>query len=89
LICVDHNGNFFCLSFYNVGTNFLETIQLNKTNIVIMDPIVKNITAKKGDDDKILEYTSIQVTNLSKVLIDGKYCSNYASHSLLISKFFN
>jgi hypothetical protein len=84
---VDHNGKFFGLSFYNVGTNFIDTIELTKTNITVIDPILKTISFTVNG--KVYEYPCVQITNLSKVLVNGKPCSNFESHSLLISKFFN
>jgi len=90
MICVDNNGFFFCLSIYNVGKSFIETINFNTSNVVILDPVYKIISFSAGlDNEKNYEYPCIQVSNLTKILIDGKYCSNLASNYMLNSKFFN
>lgn len=87
IICVDHNGSFFCLSFYNVSRNFLDQIHLSTASIIILDPNMKYVSLEIKD--KKYEYPCIQISDISKILIDGKYCSGYASQSLLNSKFFN
>jgi hypothetical protein len=83
---VDHKGNFFCVSFYNVGKSFIENVKFSSSNLVIIDPLIKNINIEQ---EKSLNYICCQTTDLSKVLVDGKYCSNFASTALLNSKFFN
>lgn len=87
VICLDHDGRFFCLSFYNVGKTFLESIKFAISNVVVIEP---NFKIFKFDiNNKVYEYPCIQVSNLSKVLIDGKYLMNFASSALVNSKFFN
>jgi len=87
MICTDHNGLFFSLSIYNVSKSFIDSIKFSTTNVVILDPVYKMITfTSKG---KTYEYPCIQVTNMAKILIDGKFCANFSSFALLNSKFFN
>lgn len=87
MICVDHNGVFFSLSLYNVSKTFNESIKFSSSNVVILDPVYKNITFTQND--KAYEFPCVQVTALSKILIDNKYCSNFTSSASLNSKFFN
>ena len=57
------------------------------SNVAIIDPIMINISMKISDKDN--EYISLQISDLSKLLIDGKYCGNFSSNSHLNSTFFN
>ncbi len=66
---------------------FLETIKFAVSNVVIIEPLIK--LYKFDINNKIYEYPCIQISNLSKVLIDGKYLMNFASSALVSSKFFN
>lgn len=65
----------------------METIKFTFSDVVIIEPNIKIF--KFETENKICEYPCIQVSNLSKVLIDGKYCMNFASSALVNSKFFN
>ena len=87
MICVDHNGFFFTLSIFNVSKSFSECIKFNTSNVVVIDPVYKLIKFDNGE--RTYEYPCIQASDLSKIIIDGKYCSNFTSSSLLNSKFFN
>jgi len=87
MICIDHNGFFFVLSIFNVSKTFSDGIKFNSSNVTIIDPVYKKIKFELGQ--KIYEYQCIQTSDLSKILIDGKYCSNFSSGSLLNCKFFN
>jgi hypothetical protein len=87
MICLDHSGNFFCLSIYNVGKSFTESIKYGSTPLAILDPNLLNV--KYCLKERVYEYPCIQVNNLSKMLVDGKFCANYTSNALLNSKFFN
>ena len=40
-------------------------------------------------DNKVYEYNCIQITDLSSLLVDGKFCSGYESSATLNSTFFN
>lgn len=84
---MDHNGVFFSLSIYNVSKTFIEGIKFSTTNVVILDPVYKKIELSLNG--KTYEYPCIQLSNLAKILIDGKFCANYSSYALLNSKFFN
>jgi hypothetical protein len=57
------------------------------SNIAVVDPQLLKISMKIGEKEN--EYFALQVSDLSKVLIDGKYCANYSSNSQLNSTFFN
>jgi hypothetical protein len=87
MICCDHNGSFFALSIYNVNKSFNDSIKFTISNVAILDPIYRVISFNYND--KVYEYPCIQASNLSRILIDGKFCSNMTSNSLLNSKFFN
>jgi tetratricopeptide (TPR) repeat protein len=87
-ICVDHDGNFFSLSVYNISKSILETIKPFATNVVILDPVYKLINFSTIPE-KNYEYPCIQVSNLQTLLIEGKFCSNFLSTSQLNSTFFN
>jgi len=90
LVCVDYSGEFLCLSLYNISKEFLQTISLMKSTFVILNPNMKKISMKGIDgDNKVYEYPCIQVSNLSELLVDGKFCSGYESSATLNSTFFN
>ena len=90
-ICVDYSSNFFCLSVYNISTEFVNTITYMTSTFVVLEPEVKKIKMKipEVDNDKEVEYFCIQVSDLNSFLVDGKYCSGYGSSSTLNSTFFN
>ena len=44
---------------------------------------------KEGDNEKVIEYYCVQVSELNSLLVDGKSCSGYESSSTLNSTFFN
>jgi hypothetical protein len=87
LICVDHNGVFFSLSIYNVSKTFLDGVKFGTSNVVLLDPVYKFISFTYGD--RTYEHPCIQLSNPSKILIDGKFCANFTSCALVNSKFFN
>ncbi len=87
MICLDHTGTFFSLSIYNVSKTFIESIKFASSNVAILDPVLQKISYSVND--KKYDYPCIQVNNLSKLLIDGKFCANFTSNALLNSKFFN
>jgi hypothetical protein len=58
------------------------------STIAILDPVYK-IVKFTINNDKEIEFPVIQITDLSKVLIDNRYCSNFTSTSSLNSKFFS
>ena len=95
VLCTDHNGVFFSLSIYHVSKSIFENIKFETSNVVILDPCLKLISFiysnpnQQVEKNTICEYACIQVSNLNKILIDGKYCSNFTSNSMLNSKFFN
>ena len=90
-ICVDYSSNFFCLSVYNISTEFVNSITYMTSTFVVLEPEVKKIkmTIKEGDKEKNVEYFCIQVSELNSFLVDGKFCSGYGSSSTLNSTFFN
>jgi len=65
----------------------MESINFSISHIVILEPLLKFYKFEIAG--KLYEYPCIQVSNLSKVLIDGKYCMNFASSAMVNSKFFN
>ena len=89
LVCVDYEGEFVCLSLYNISKDFLQTINYMVSTFVVLDPVVKRIKMKDNDSGKVLEYPCIQVSDLQSLLVDGKFCSGFASSATLNSTFFN
>lgn len=85
-ICVDHKGSFFVASIYNLSNDFPTKVKPGISNIVIVDPIIKK--ASFISNNKEYDYISVKVTDLSKVLIEGKQCYAFASSSELSSTFF-
>jgi hypothetical protein len=65
----------------------MESIKFSISHIVILEPLMKFFKFEIAG--KLYEYPCIQVSNLSKVLIDGKYCMSYVSSAMVNSKFFN
>ena len=90
-VCVDYSSNFFCLSVYNISTEFVNNINYMTSTFVVLEPEVKKIkmTIKEGENEKQVEYFCIQVSELNSFLVDGKFCSGYGSSSTLNSTFFN
>ena len=90
LVCVDYSSEFICLSLYNISKDFLQTISYMSSTFVVLNPVLKKITMKGVDgDNKVYEYNCIQITDLSSLLVDGKFCSGYESSATLNSTFFN
>ena len=89
LVCVDYEGEFVCLSLYNISKDFLQTINYMVSTFVVLDPVVKKIKMKDNESGKVFEYPCIQVSDLESLLVDGKFCSGFASSSTLNSTFFN
>ena len=83
--------SFFCLSVYNISTEFVNNINYMTSTFVVLEPEVKKIkmTIKDGENEKQVEYFCIQVSELNSFLVDGKFCSGYGSSSTLNSTFFN
>ena len=90
-VCVDYSSHFFCLSVYNISTEFLSSIVYMTSTFVVIEPEAKKIcmTIKEGDSEKVIEYYCVQVSELNSLLVDGKSCSGYESSSTLNSTFFN
>ena len=91
-ICVDYSSNFFCLSVYNISTEFVNSITYMTSTFVVMEPEIKKIKmVLEGEDDKekAVEYFCVQVSELNSFLVDGKFCSGNGSSSTLNSTFFN
>ena len=44
---------------------------------------------EQDENGKVFEYPCIQVSDLESLLVDGKFCSGFASSSTLNSTFFN
>ena len=60
------------------------------STFVVLDPVLKIIKMNGvGEDKKIYEYPCIQVSDLQCLLVDGKFCSGFASSATLNSTFFN
>ena len=90
LVCVDYFSEFICLSLYNISKDFLQTISYMSSTFVVLNPVLKKITMKGVEgDNKVYEYNCIQITDLSSLLVDGKFCSGYESSATLNSTFFN
>ena len=90
IVCVDYSGEFVCISLYNISKEFLESISYMNSTFVVLDPVMKIIRMKSIEgDNKIYEYPCIQVSDLSNLLVDGKFCSGFASNPTLNSTFFN
>ena len=90
LVCVDYSSEFICLSLYNISKDFLQTISYMSSTFVVLNPVLKKITMKGVEgDNKVYEYNCIQITDLSSLLVDGKFCSGYESSATLNSTFFN
>lgn len=92
LVCVDYEGEFLCLSLYNISKEFLQTIHYKNSTFVVLDPFLKRITMKENDKDeksKVFDYPCIQVSDLTCLLVDGKFCSGFATTATLNSTFFN
>lgn len=87
LICCDHDGNFFCVSLYNISKTIMEIINFSTSCLVILDPNKIDITVEKENNS--ISYQCIQVSNIKTLLIDGKFCANFSSSSELNSTFFN
>jgi tetratricopeptide (TPR) repeat protein len=90
-VCVDYSSNFFCLSVYNISTEFVNSISYMTSTFVVLEPDVKKISMVLEEDgnEKKIEYFCIQVSELNSLLVDGKFCSGYGSSSTLNSTFFN
>ena len=90
-VCVDYSSNFFCLSVYNISTEFVNSISYMTSTFVVLEPDVKKISMVLEEDgnEKKIEYFCIQVSELNSLLVDGKFCSGYESSSTLNSTFFN
>ena len=88
LVVVDYEGLFMGLSLYNISKDFLSTIKYKSSSFIILNPFLKKIKMVL-QDNKTLEYPCIQVNDLQCFLVDGKYCSSYASSPTLNSTFFN
>jgi hypothetical protein len=90
LVCVDYFSEFICLSLYNISKDFLQTISYMSSTFVVLNPVLKKITMKGVEgDNKVYEYNCVQITDLSSLLVDGKFCSGYESYATLNSTFFN
>jgi len=92
MIAVDHNNFFFSISFFNASKDFLETIKFGVSNLVVVEPFyvkVKFPIENKENPNKVLEYSTIQCSNLTKILIDNKSVTSFGSSPLFSSKFFN
>ena len=93
LVCVDYEGEFVCVSLYNISKEFLENVKYMTSTFVILNPVLKKISMKEVVDGKatgkVLEYPCIQVSDLQELLVDGKFCSGFASSATLNSTFFN
>lgn len=87
LICCDHQGVFFLLSVYNLGKEFVECLKLGASNVVLLEASVTRKGFVSNGVDQ--EYLHVCVSNLSKVILDGRYCSSFASDTQLSSTFFN
>ena len=61
------------------------------STFVVIEPEAKKIcmNIKEGDNEKVIEYYCVQVSELNSLLVDGKSCSGYESSSTLNSTFFN
>ena len=62
------------------------------STFVVLDPVMKRIKMKENEQDengKVFEYPCIQVSDLQCLLVDGKFCSGFASSATLNSTFFN
>lgn len=86
LICVDHKGNFFVLSIYNLSKEFKDQISEGNSHIVLLDP--KIVSFSLSFNGKDYDYPKISMTDLSKVLLNGKYCACFSSFSESTSTFF-
>ena len=86
-ICCDFKANFFVLSIYSLSKEFKENIKPGFSNIIILEPNLTKFSFTLMD--KTYEYTKITVTDLSKFLLDGKYCSIFSSNSESSSTFFS
>lgn len=86
-VCVDYSSNFFCLSVYNISTEFLNSIVYMTSTFVVLEPVMKKISMNVSG--KVVEYSCIQVSELNSLLVDGKFCSGYESSATLNSTFFN
>lgn len=86
LICSDHKGNFFILSIYNLSKDFKDQINPGVSNIVILEPKIQAFSFETNN--KVYEYNYVSITDLSKLLLNGKYCAYYCSASESSSTFF-
>ena len=86
-LAVDHEGNFFCLSVFNVGQELLETVQYGVSNATVIDPFLKVQVLKEDDRDHVL--LIVQATNLGQFMLEGKFVSSFKSKNILTSTFFN
>lgn len=92
LVCVDYEGEFVALSLYNISKEFLMTVKYKSSSFVVLNPFMKTIKmkGKTGEESgKSYEYPCIQVNDLQDFLVDGKFCSGFASSATLNSTFFN
>lgn len=87
IACVDYSGEFHCLSMYNFSKEFVQTINYTTSTFVLLNPELKKI--KMTLNEKTYEYPCLQVSEPQNLLVDGKYCSGFASSATLNSKFFN
>ena len=86
MICCDHKGDFFLLSVYNLSKDFTDQVKPGNSKIVVVDPVCVKTTFIHNN--KTYEYKTIKVTDLTKLLLDGKCCAYYSSNSELTSTFF-
>jgi len=90
-ICMDSKGNVFLLSIYNLSKDFIESIKIGFSNIVVLEPDISlfryDIFGYKHELSYV-EYVKVSVVDLSKLILDGSYCFGFSSLSKSSSTFF-
>ena len=89
LVVLDFEGEFAALSLYNISKEFLDTVNYKSSSFIVLNPFLKTISMEDKKEGKKLEYKCIQVNDLQSFLVDGKFCSGFASSAVLNSTFFN
>ena len=93
-LCVDSRGNFVVLSVYNLAVSGSSQFNTDAT-VVVVDPNVKDIYYKldssegNGDGDSTYCFSVIQVLQLEKISVGGKFLnrSGIAAPSLSVDVF--
>lgn len=85
-ICCDNLGYFFLVSIYNMSKDFHNGIKQGESHMTILDPVFKRFSFLYKDRE--YKFTTVKISDLSKLLIDGKQCSFISSASELTSIFF-